>query len=276
MVACPAVRSSARGSTARPSDRPGRCGSRAETKATPGSAATASCIGASASMIGAGGQLGDEQERAVEAGAEPVDQQVVGLLGGGVLGEVALVGEAEPQAEHRQGQDEQHERAGDGRGPRAVLDHPAPPVGRGLASRLRRRGAGTSCLSGPNEEAGDEHDHGQREADRSSGVIFRPMPTSATATRPAAMRPRQRVRSIRSPAKPSSAGSSVSDARTVTATTEAAPTARPWTKLDAHEQHAEQRDHHGACRRTARSGRRCRWRWRPTRARCGPACSCSR
>ena len=31
----------------------------------------------------------------------------------------------------------------------------------------------------------------------------------------------------------------------MTATTEAAPTARPCTKLDAHEQHAEQRDHDG-------------------------------
>ena len=78
-----------------------------------------------------------------------------------------------------------------------------------------------------------------------SGASLRPKPTRATATSPAAMRPRQRVRSTCSPAKPSSAGSNVSDAATVTATTAAAPTARPCTKLDAHEQHAEQRDDDG-------------------------------
>jgi hypothetical protein len=64
-----------------------------------------------------------------------------------------------------------------------------------------------------------------------SGAMSRPTPTRAMAASPAAMRPRQRVRSIRSPAKPNSAGSSVREANTVTATTEAAPTARPCTKL---------------------------------------------
>ena len=43
--------------------------------------------------------------------------------------------------------------------------------------------------------------------------------------------PRQRVSSIRWPANPSSAGSSVSEATTVMATTTAALTARPWMKL---------------------------------------------
>ncbi len=65
----------------------------------------------------------------------------------------------------------------------------------------------------------------------SSGENLSPTPTSATATKPAAMRPRQRVSSIRLPAKPTSAGSSVSDAATVTATTDAAPIARPVTKV---------------------------------------------
>jgi hypothetical protein len=51
------------------------------------------------------------------------------------------------------------------------------------------------------------------------------------ATSEAAMRPRQRVTSTRSPAKPRSAGRSVREAMTVTATTRAAPTASPWTKL---------------------------------------------
>ena len=64
-----------------------------------------------------------------------------------------------------------------------------------------------------------------------SGVMFSPTPTSAIATRPAAIRPRHRVSSTRSPAKPSNAGSNVSDAATVTATTDAAPTARPVTNV---------------------------------------------
>jgi hypothetical protein len=51
------------------------------------------------------------------------------------------------------------------------------------------------------------------------------------ATRAAAISPRQRVTSTRSPAKPRSAGSRVREAITVTITTMAAPTARPWTKL---------------------------------------------
>ena len=63
-----------------------------------------------------------------------------------------------------------------------------------------------------------------------SGETFSPMPTRATASNPAAIRPRHRVRSTRSPANPSSAGSSVSDAATVTATTAAALMARPWMK----------------------------------------------
>ena len=54
---------------------------------------------------------------------------------------------------------------------------------------------------------------------------------SARATRPAAIRPRQRVTSTRSPAKPSRAGSRVSEAIIVMATTTAAPMARPETKL---------------------------------------------
>ena len=42
--------------------------------------------------------------------------------------------------------------------------------------------------------------------------------------------PRHRVTSMRSPAKPSRAGSRVSDATTVMATMTAALTARPWMK----------------------------------------------
>jgi hypothetical protein len=62
-----------------------------------------------------------------------------------------------------------------------------------------------------------------------NGVISRPTPTSAKATSPAARSPRHRVSSTLSPAKPSSAGSRVTDATTVTATVVAALTARPYT-----------------------------------------------
>ena len=47
-----------------------------------------------------------DHERTVEAGAEAVGEQVVGLAGVGVLGVVALVGEPEAQAEDRRREDE--------------------------------------------------------------------------------------------------------------------------------------------------------------------------
>ena len=59
----------------------------------------------------------------------------------------------------------------------------------------------------------------------------RPTPIRPTATRPAAIRPRRRVTSIRSPAKPRSAGSNVSEAISVMATTVAMPMAMPEMKL---------------------------------------------
>ncbi len=82
--------------------------------------------------------LGDEEERAVVARAEAVDEELVGLPGGGVLVELALVGEAQPHAEHRQRQQHEDEGADDGRRPRVVLHEPAPPVGVGLAHRAGR------------------------------------------------------------------------------------------------------------------------------------------
>ena len=57
--------------------------------------------------------------------------------------------------------------------------------------------------------------------------MCRPAPTSPSATKPVAITPRQRLTSTRSPAKPSSAGRSVSDATTVTSTTTAELIARP-------------------------------------------------
>ena len=235
-----------------PGSRPPRSGSRGRWAAgrrrrpRPGRRSTASVMASRSAAIGALGQLGDEEQRAVEAGAEAVDQQVVGLLGGGVLGVVALVGEPEPQRQHRDGAAAGASAAADERRrPRPVLDD-AGSSGRRVVSRSGLGGrCGTSRFSGATKKPGDEHDDRQRDADEQRRDLRgrrRPAPRRA---RPAAIRPRQRVSSMRSPAKPSSAGSSVSDASTVTATTAAAPTARPWTKADAHQEHAEQRDHDG-------------------------------
>ena len=52
------------------------------------------------------GRLGGQHERAVEAGAESLGDEVVGLARGVAVGPVAGVGEAEA---HRQQRDRQHE-----------------------------------------------------------------------------------------------------------------------------------------------------------------------
>ena len=62
-----------------------------------------------------------------------------------------------------------------------------------------------------------------------NALIFNPSPSSATATRPAEITPRQRAMSMRGPAYAMSAGSNVSDATSVTNTTTAAPMPNPLT-----------------------------------------------
>jgi hypothetical protein len=126
------------------------------------------------SGVGALRQVGDEEERAVEPGTEAVDEQLVGLPGRGVLGEVALVGEPEPQGEHRDGEDDEERRRPDRRDPRAVLDAPAPAVGHRLPQRLRRL-AGHLALQGLGEEPRHEHEQCQRERDR-EGHDLQPHP----------------------------------------------------------------------------------------------------
>ena len=73
-----------------------------------------------------------EDERAVEALAEALGQQVVGPQGVAALGVGALVGDAEPEGERRGSQDEQRDARGPEPPPRAPLDRPAPAVGGGL------------------------------------------------------------------------------------------------------------------------------------------------
>ena len=113
--------------------------------------------------VGARRHLGGQAERAVEARPEAVGEQVVRLAGGGVVGVVAFVGEAEAQPEDRQRQRDQRGGADQHRRPRPMLDDPAPPVRQRLAQRLAlplqhrlaQRGDG---------EARQQHDDRDRQA----------------------------------------------------------------------------------------------------------------
>ena len=128
--------------------------------------------------------------------------------------------------------------------PWAALDQPAPAVRHRLAERSpptmwdfatkRREG-----------DARDDHHDGQRDPDDRERLERQRDADEARATRSAAISPRHRVTSTRSPAKPRSAGSSVSDETAVTATTVAAAAARPVMKRQSHQDHAEQRDDDG-------------------------------
>ena len=80
-------------------------------------------------LSGGGERLGDgwigptiefdgEDERSVGAGTEALCDQVVGGAGGGAFGVVALVGEAESEAEDRHGQGEEQTRRRSVRRPR--------------------------------------------------------------------------------------------------------------------------------------------------------------
>ena len=83
-----------------------------------------------------GSCLGDDDQRAVGARSEALRDEVVGPASGGVLREVALVGEAEAQPQHRRGQHEQHHRAARREQPGPGLDHTTEPVPAGLPQRL--------------------------------------------------------------------------------------------------------------------------------------------
>ena len=72
-----------------------------------------------------------------------------------------------------------------------------------------------------------------------------PMPSRATATKPAAIRPRQRVTSTRFPAKPKRAGRRVIEVIIVTSTVTATPMPNPATHPDPDQQQAEERHDDG-------------------------------
>ena len=125
----------------------------------------------------AGGRAGlrDQDQRAVEAGAEAVGEQVVGLPGGAGRGVVALVGDAEPQVQHGNGQRQHHGR-GHGRqrggaplhggrpsGPRPT----APPFP--LHARRARRELGAEAAALPPAERARAEDAEQRGQQRERG-----------------------------------------------------------------------------------------------------------
>ena len=115
-------------------------------------------------LVGALGDLRHEEQRAVEAGAEALGEQVVGLSGVGVLRVVALVGEPEADAEHGQGEHDQDRQAADGRRPRVVLHEPAVAVPERLPRRLDLPGRQLP-VDRPEEGADDEHQQRQDEAE---------------------------------------------------------------------------------------------------------------
>ena len=114
-------------------------------------------------MRAAGGQVGGDEEVAVEAGPEPVGEQLVGAAAGEAVGAVAGIGEAEPQPEHRCGEGQQHGEAGDGGGPGAALHDPAPPERQGAP---RVAGAAEERDVQPVDGGADEAEHGRQQGHR--------------------------------------------------------------------------------------------------------------
>ena len=151
------------------------------TMAMPGSAANA--LGQRRDGLGVhagAAQVGDEQQRGVEARAEAVGQQVVGAAVGGAGRVVAGVREARLHLQRRGGQREQHRR-GDGQ----VRPRPArhavgeAPPGRVLGRSLRGAGAdqppGVDAVAEQRQQRrqqreggrhGEEHDQRGAEPDR--------------------------------------------------------------------------------------------------------------
>ncbi len=168
-------------------------------------------------------------EGAVEAVAEAVGQQVVGLAGVGGLGEVAVVGPAEAEAEHRRGQ---RRRGRPSRPPpqsqRPALDGPAPPMRQRRLDRLGRSvrhrvdaAAGRTRLATRVATASDRAGDGERgEADAEAE-------DGDGGERRRRCRPRQRVTSSRRPVMAISAGSSVIDVSIVASTVADTPTPMP-------------------------------------------------
>ena len=122
-------------------------------------------------------RLGDEEQRAVESGAEALGEEVEGVTGAGVARVVAGVAGVEAQPEDGdKGEDHDQERDG-GERPRTRLNDQAPlapPRLRGQRGWGRGRGGGRgasteSALAGPipahepvAEAREDRREHGQR------------------------------------------------------------------------------------------------------------------
>ena len=112
----------------------------------------------------------DEHERAVEAGPEALGQQVVGLPRGLCRRDVAGVGEAEAQRRSTGWPARSARRRPTiDRRPRAVLDDAAPPVGQRCARTGLAPALGDLAAQRGHEEAGDDHDDGERQGDDEQG-----------------------------------------------------------------------------------------------------------
>ena len=121
------------------------CGS--PTVAMPGSAATRSEQRGDGLGVHAGAaQVGDEQQRGVDAWAEALGQQVVGATVRGGRRVVAGVREAGLHPQRRGGQREQDRRRGEQVGPRPTRDAVGEAPPRPVLGRLGGRGAGPPAV----------------------------------------------------------------------------------------------------------------------------------
>ena len=101
--------------------------------------------------------VGDQDQRAVDPGSEAAGDEVVGAALGAGGGEVAFVGESQPQVEGRRREREQQGRRADGVRHR-VARHVIAPA---LPARAARRGPPTDPRAGEREERREQRDRGQ-------------------------------------------------------------------------------------------------------------------
>ena len=133
------------------------------------------------------------EDRPVRARAEGLRNEVVGLAGRGVGGEVAVVGEPESQSEHRQREEDEQAGSHGDEQHGAGLDQSAPTVGergpqrrraaeRHLPAEERNEGAGHEAGHSDDETTDDERGNREAEAEeahRYTGSGHKPPPAGA-------------------------------------------------------------------------------------------------
>ena len=98
------------------------------TDCTPGVFFSAAVMSSSTAWSSGGGQLHDDEQRAVGAGPEAGGDEVVRLPLRGGRGQVAVVGLTEAHRQHRPRDHQQDQHTGDGERPRVPGDQRRPPL----------------------------------------------------------------------------------------------------------------------------------------------------